>query len=186
MAAAWVNRRLLLWTPLGVAVATGAGFFALLGRMRAGTYDPHGVPSPLVGNRIPRFELPGEGGPGFSSADVMSAGTPVLINFFASWCIPCVEEAPLLDQLHKQGVAVWGIAYKDKPDATSGYLARNGNPYARLAHDDPGQTAIEFGVYGVPETFFVDAGGIIRARWAGALTGDIVDSGLKPLLDASK
>ncbi|HKM62881.1 MAG TPA: DsbE family thiol:disulfide interchange protein [Acidisphaera sp.] len=177
-----LDRRLLLWAPLAIAASAGLGFYALLGRMREGTYDPRGVPSPLIGKRIPTFDLPGDNGPGFSSADVMAAGTPVLINFFASWCIPCVEEAPLLDQLHKQGVAVWGIAYKDKAAATAAYLARNGNPYARLARDDPGQTAIDFGVYGVPETFFVDTDGIIRARWPGALTDDIIAHGLKPLL----
>jgi cytochrome c biogenesis protein CcmG, thiol:disulfide interchange protein DsbE len=180
--AAELNRRLILLAPLGVALAGGAGFWALLGRMRAGSYDPHSVPSPLIGKPIPRFDLPGENGAGFSSVDVMAAGTPVLINFFASWCIPCVEEAPLLAELRKQGVAMWGIAYKDKPEATSGYLARNGDPYARLARDDAGQTAIDFGVYGVPETFFVDRTGVIRARWAGALTDEIVTSQLQPLL----
>ena len=182
MAAAPLNRRLLLWAPLAGAAAAGAGFYALLDRMSNGSYDPHSVPSPLIGKPIPRFDLPGANGAGFSSADVMAAGTPVLLNFFASWCLPCVEEAPVLDTLHGQGVAVWGIAYKDKHDATAAYLARNGNPYARLAHDDAGQTAIDFGVYGVPETFFVDRTGIIRARWAGALTEELVADALQPML----
>ena len=183
MSGAPVNRRVLLWVPLGIAATAGVGFYSLLGRMSEGKYDPRGIPSPLIGKEVPPFELPGQGGgPGFSKADLLAARTPVLINFFASWCIPCVEEAPLLGQLKNRGVPLWGIAYKDKTEATAAYLDRNGNPYVRLARDEKGQTAIDFGVYGVPETFFVDGEGIIRARWAGALTDEIVRNGLDPLL----
>ncbi|MBO0712095.1 MAG: DsbE family thiol:disulfide interchange protein [Acetobacteraceae bacterium] len=177
------RRRLLLLAPLGIAAAGGAGFWALLNQMRSGTYDPHGVPSMLIGRALPDFTLPGQpSGPGFSSADVAAAGRPVLINFFASWCLPCVVEAPVLNRLRNGGTAIWGIAYKDRPDATAVFLTRNGNPYARLARDEPGRVAIDFGVYGVPETYLVDRRGIVRWRYAGPLAEEVVAQQLTPLL----
>jgi cytochrome c biogenesis protein CcmG/thiol:disulfide interchange protein DsbE len=93
-----------------------------------------------------------------------------------------VQEAPQLQQLAAIGVPIWGIAYKDKPDAATQFLQRNGDPYARLDQDVPGLTAINFGVYGVPETYFVDRTGVVRWRWAGPLTPDIVQQQLEPLL----
>jgi cytochrome c biogenesis protein CcmG/thiol:disulfide interchange protein DsbE len=179
------RRRLLLLAPLGVAALGGAAFLTLLGRMKQGTYDPHSLPSMLIGKRLPSFDLPGGGQfQGLSSAQIEAAGRPVLVNFFASWCIPCVEEASVLMALKAQDLPVYGIAYKDKLDATADFLARNGDPYARIGLDQPGRVAIDFGVYGVPETYLVDAGGIVRWRWAGALTDDVVRQGLMPLLKA--
>lgn len=179
-----LGRRALLLAPLGVAAVGGVAFWAMLQGMERGTFDPRGVPSMLVGKRLPDFSLPGLSlaGPGFSSADVMAAGHPVLINFFASWCVPCVVEAPLLTRLRDQGASIWGIAYKDQPSATATFLARNGAPYQRLARDEPGRVAIDFGVYGVPESYLVDRSGVVRWRWAGPLTEDIVRQQLEPLL----
>jgi cytochrome c biogenesis protein CcmG/thiol:disulfide interchange protein DsbE len=180
------RRRLLLLAPLGVAALGGAAFLTLLGRMKQGTYDPHSLPSMLIGKRLPPFDLPGGGQfQGVSSAQIEAAGRPVLVNFFASWCIPCVEEASVLMALKAQGLPVYGIAYKDKLDATADFLARNGDPYTRIGLDQPGRTAIDFGVYGVPETYLVDAGGIVRWRWAGALTEDVVRDTLTPMLKAA-
>jgi cytochrome c biogenesis protein CcmG/thiol:disulfide interchange protein DsbE len=177
------RRRLLLLAPLGIAVLGGAAFLTLLGRMKQGTYDPHTLPSMLIGKKLPPFDLPG-GGPltGLSSAEIEAAGRPVLVNFFASWCIPCVEEAAVLMSLKAQGVPIYGIAYKDKLDATTDFLGRNGDPYLRIGRDDPGRVAIDFGLYGVPETYLVDAHGIVRLRWAGALTDDFVRETLMPML----
>jgi cytochrome c biogenesis protein CcmG/thiol:disulfide interchange protein DsbE len=177
------RRRLLLLAPLGVAVLGGAAFLTLLGRMRQGTYDPHTLPSMLIGKPLPQFDLPG-GGPfaGLSSAEITTAGRPVLVNFFASWCVPCVEEATTLMSLKAQGIPVYGIAYKDKLDATENFLGRNGDPYARIGSDLPGRVAIDFGLYGVPETYLVDSHGIVRWRWAGALTDDVVRQTLMPML----
>jgi cytochrome c biogenesis protein CcmG/thiol:disulfide interchange protein DsbE len=180
-----LQRRALLLAPLAIAAAGGAGFWLLLQRMSEGTYDPHGLPSMLIGKPLPRFALPGlNSGQGFSSADVTAAGRPALINFFASWCIPCVQEAPVLMTLKQQGTPIWGIAYKDKPEATQEFLKRNGDPYSRIARDDGGTTAIDFGLYGVPETYVVDKSGTVRWRWAGGLSEDVVRRSLAPLLQS--
>jgi cytochrome c biogenesis protein CcmG/thiol:disulfide interchange protein DsbE len=178
-----LHRRALLLAPLAAAVVGGTGFWILLQRMSRGTYDPHGLPSMLIGKPLPRFSLPGlPPGQGFSSTDVGAAGRPGLINFFASWCIPCVQEAPVLMTLKQQGTPIWGIAYKDRPDTAQEFLKQNGNPYTRIACDEPGTTAIDFGLYGVPETYVVDKSGIVRWRWAGGLSDDILRQSLGPLL----
>ena len=180
-----MNRRnLILLAPLGIAGAAGIGFFAALERMRRGTFDPHSLPSPLVGKPLPNFVLPGQAPAqfGFSSDEVRAAGRPVLINFFASWCVPCALEHDELMQLSRSGVALWGIAYKDKPEAALEFLREHGDPFARLAADRSGRTAINFGVYGVPETYLVDRTGIVRWRWAGPITPEVAADTLKPLL----
>ena len=175
-----IQRRTLLLAPLGAAAIGGAGFWTLLQRMSEGTYDPHGVPSVLIGKPLPSFKLPGQPpSQGFSSTDIKG---PALINFFASWCIPCVVEAPVLMALKQRGTPIWGIAYKDKADATADFLKQNGDPYTRIARDEPGNTAIDFGLYGVPETYLIDRAGIVRWRWAGGLNEDIVRQSLAPLI----
>jgi cytochrome c biogenesis protein CcmG, thiol:disulfide interchange protein DsbE len=178
-----LQRRAFLLAPLGFAAIGGVSFWTLLSRMDKGTYDPRGIPSMLIGKPLPDFSLPGQSpSQGFSSADVIAGGRPALINFFASWCIPCVQEAPILMALKQQGTPIWGIAYKDKADATSFFLQQNGDPYTRIARDEPGTVAIDFGLYGVPETYLVDREGIVRWRWAGGMTEDIARHSLAPLL----
>ncbi len=180
-----IQRRALLLAPLGVAAIGGTASWLLLQRMREGTYDPHGVPSMLIGKPLPSFSLPGQPpSQGFSSNDVIATGRPALINFFASWCIPCVQEAPELMTLKQQGVPIWGIAYKDKTQATDDFLRENGNPYTRIARDELGNVAIDFGLYGVPETYLIDKSGIVRWRWAGGLSSDIVRGSLEPLMQS--
>jgi cytochrome c biogenesis protein CcmG/thiol:disulfide interchange protein DsbE len=177
------RRRLLFAAPLFAVVASGAGFYTILRRMQTQQYDPHALPSPLIGHRPPAFNLPGlNNQPGFSNTDIASPPRPMLVNWFASWCAPCVEEAPMLVQLAKTGLPIWGIAYQDSPAALATYFAQYGDPFSRLATDTSGLTAINWGVYGVPETYFIDRQGIVRWRWAGALTDDVVAQGLNPLL----
>jgi cytochrome c biogenesis protein CcmG/thiol:disulfide interchange protein DsbE len=173
-----MNRRLLLLVPFGAVVAAGAGFFAMLERETEGKFDPRGVPSMLIGKHVPPFSLPGD--PGFGDADL--SGRPILVNFFASWCVPCVEEAGVLMALKQSGVPIYGIAYKDKTAATAAFLARQGNPYARLARDEPGRVAIDWGVTGVPENYLIDKDGTVRWRWVGPLTPEAVEAELQPLL----
>ncbi len=179
------RRRVLLLAPFGAAAACGVAFWAMLDGMQDGKFDPRGMPSALVGKKLPRFDLPGLAPhAGFASSDLAAPPGPVLVNFFASWCLPCVEEAPELMSLKQRGVPIWGIAYKDKPDATRGFLAQNGDAYARLATDQTGRVAIDFGVYGVPETYLVDKHGVVRWRWAGGISGRVVAQELNPLLRA--
>jgi len=180
-----LRRRLLLAVPLVVLAGGGAAFYAMLQGMRSGSFDPRGIPSPLIGHPIPDFALPAlPPAQGFSSADVREAvrDGPLLINFFASWCVPCVVEAPVLMGLKTRGVRIWGVSYKDKPEASTEFLARRGDPYQRVAQDAPGRVAIDFGLYGVPETYFIDKSGIVRWRWAGPLTDDVVQEQLGRLL----
>ena len=180
-----MNRRLILLAPLAVAGASGFGAWTILRRMKEGTFDPHDVPSQLIGKTIPPFgELPAldTSTQGFDSAAVETIGKPMLVNFFASWCVPCVIEAPTLMLLKQQNIPIWGIAYKDKPDAARAFLARHGDPYTRIAMDEPGRVAIDWGVYGVPETYLLDRNGVVRWRQAGPITEDVLETQLKPML----
>lgn len=170
----------MLLAPLGAAAVGGTAFWMLLDRMSEGTYDPHSVPSMLIGKPLPAFSLPGQPpSQGFSSTDVVG---PALVNFFASWCIPCIQEAPTLMKLKQQGTPIWGIAYKDKTNDTADFLKHYGDPYTRIARDEPGTVAINFGLYGVPETYLVDRSGIVRWRWAGGMSDDVVSHYLAPLM----
>jgi cytochrome c biogenesis protein CcmG/thiol:disulfide interchange protein DsbE len=182
------SRRLLLLAPLAAAGLGGAAAWKLLGGMRRGTYDPRGLPSMLIGKKLPSFDLPGAAPLGgravLGVSSIQNLRRPALINFFASWCIPCVEETPVLMQLRSQGVPIYGIAYKDKPAAIAKFLAQSGNPYVRIGSDEPGHVAIDFGLYGVPETYVIDSDGIVRFRWSGALTDNVVRDSLAPMLKA--
>ena len=160
-----MNRRLFLAIPFGVAAIGGVSFYAMLQGMQTGDFDPRGIPSQLIDKKLPDFTLPG-----FSSADVIAAKSPVVVNFFASWFVPCVEEAPMLLALKQAGVPIWGIAYKDKTPATDAFLTRQGNPYGKLARDAEGTVGIEWGITGVPETYLIDANGIVRWRFTGPLS----------------
>jgi cytochrome c biogenesis protein CcmG/thiol:disulfide interchange protein DsbE len=175
------RRRLLMLAPLGVAAAAGTGFWAMLSGMRHGSFDPHDIHAPALNRAVPAFALPDQApGHGFTSADLQAGTVPVLVNFFASWCIPCVNEAPVLASLAGR-LPVWGIAYKDRPDNAAGFVARTASPYARLASDRAGLTAIDWGISGVPESFLIRPGGTIAWHLPGPLTPDIVETELMPL-----
>ena len=181
-----INRRTLLLAPLAFAGAAGVAFLFMLKGMEKGTFDPRGVPNMLSGKHVPSFDLPGLTGAGFTAADLSSTGAPTLINFFASWCPPCIQENPILVQLQKRGVIIWGIAYKDvKPD-TLKFLQKYGNPFARIAQDQPGRVAIDWGVTGVPESFLIDGTGTVRWHMPGPLTPKIVAEQLMPALKLSQ
>lgn len=164
--------------PLVVFCALAA-YLAL--SLRPG-HDPDLLPSAMIDKPVPDFVLPRLDGEGtLSPADLR--GHVAVVNFFASWCLPCRAEHPVLMRLaREQGVALTGIVYKDAPEAARRLLAGAGDPYAAVAQDRAGRTAIDFGVYGVPETYVIDAQGRIRRRYVGALTPEIVADDLLPLL----
>lgn len=152
--------------------------------------DPSRLPSALVGKEVPQFELPPiEGlaaGPGaaqgFGAAD-LKGGEPTILNVWASWCVPCHAEHPLLMQLAKEpGVRLYGINYKDDPAAARRFLGRLGNPFLRVGADRSGRTAIDFGVYGVPETYVISGDGKIAYRHVGPLTEEAIREKLLPLV----
>jgi cytochrome c biogenesis protein CcmG, thiol:disulfide interchange protein DsbE len=180
------RRRLLAGAPLLAVLAAGGGFWAMLRGMNSGRFDPHDIDAPVLGRPIPQFALPAQApGQGFSDADLRAQTGPVLVNFFASWCIPCVVEMPALLALPGQlgrPLPVWGIAYKDAAENASGFLARSGNPYARIGADRDGFRAIDWGVSGVPESFLVRPGGLIAWHVAGPLTAETIATGLQPAL----
>jgi cytochrome c biogenesis protein CcmG/thiol:disulfide interchange protein DsbE len=157
----------------------------MLRGMRDGSYDPRGVPSALIGKPAPALALPAvedTGLPGFTPEALAAPGGPVLVNFWASWCVPCVVEHPQLVALQRRNVRILGINYKDKPADAAKFLTRYGNPFAALVADAEGRAGIEYGLYGVPETYLLDGGGIVRWRWAGPLTPDTVSAELDVLL----
>jgi cytochrome c biogenesis protein CcmG/thiol:disulfide interchange protein DsbE len=178
-----IGRRLALALPLAGLAVMGGGFALMLRRMGQGNFDPHALPSQLIGKRVPDFTLPGlDGGLGITGAELQHPKGVMLVNFFASWCEPCLEEMGVLAGLAQAGLTLWGIGYKDSPTAVRRFLADAGNPFARVALDQPGRVAINWGVYGVPETYLIDAGGIVRWRYAGPLTPDVLADDLRPLL----
>lgn len=179
-----LQRRSLLLAPLGLAAISGSAMWMLLARLRTGSYDPHAVPDPMIGKPVPAFTLPGLApGSGFSNTD-LAGGAPLLLNFFASWCLPCANELTELLTLQQRGVSIWGVVYKDKPQDAARFLRQNGNPYRRIAVDEAGRVAIDFGLYGVPESYLVDRHGILRWRCVGGLTPALVRRELDPLLKA--
>jgi cytochrome c biogenesis protein CcmG/thiol:disulfide interchange protein DsbE len=137
-------------------------------------------PSAMVGRAVPAAALDG------IAPETLNKGTAV-VNFFASWCAPCAQEQPVLARLAAAhpAVTVVGIAYKDTPDAIDAWLADHGNPFAAIAHDASGAAAIDWGVYGVPETYVV-IDGIIRHRHVGPLEDDTVARDFVPLLEEGK
>ncbi|MBM3543653.1 MAG: DsbE family thiol:disulfide interchange protein [Alphaproteobacteria bacterium] len=152
--------------------------------------DPSRLPSALIGKTVPDFTLSplegltaeGEAVPSFNAAD-LKTGVPTVVNVFASWCVPCLEEHPLLMALAKEpSVRLYGINYKDDPASARRFLGRHGNPYTRVGTDRTGRAAIDFGIYGVPETYVIDGDGKIAFRHVGPLTETAVREKLLPLL----
>lgn len=132
--------------------------------------DPRKVPSPLVGKPMPAFSLPSLDG-SRTIDDAALRGRPLLVNYWASWCRPCLEEHPLMMQLAARGdVNIVGINYKDSRADAQRWLARHGNPFSEIAQDAGGVAGLDWGVYGVPETFVIDAGGSIVYKQIGPMT----------------
>ena len=183
-ARAWRGRMLVL-IPLLAFLALAALFV-----LRLGAGDPSRIPSALIGHPAPRTELPplaglerdGKAVPGLDSADFR--GQVTVLNVWASWCVPCREEAALLMTLAADSrLRVVGMNYKDQPDNARRFLGRYGNPFAANGTDGNGRAAIEWGVYGVPESFVIDRDGRITYKLIGPLTPDNLETAVKPAIE---
>ena len=179
------RRRVAVLVPLAVFLA-----LVLLFLFRLSSGDPSLIPSALIGHPAPQTNLPPVAGlerdgtpvPGIDPASFRGAAT--VVNVWASWCVPCHDEAPLLMQLAQDSrFRVIGINYKDEPDNARRFLGRYGNPFAAAGADLNGRAGIEWGVYGVPETFVVGREGTIVYKLVGPVTPDNVDSVLKVEID---
>jgi cytochrome c biogenesis protein CcmG/thiol:disulfide interchange protein DsbE len=164
---------LIVFLSLVVALAIGL------------TRDPRKVPSPLIGKSVPEFSLPPVKGRtlGLSSADLK--GEVSIVNVFASWCVACREEHPLLMQLKQSGfVPIHGLNYKDRPDDAVRWLDEMGDPYVRTGADLDGRVGIDWGVYGVPETFVIDREGRIVYKQIGPIIPEVLNEELRPLIES--
>ncbi len=173
-------RRWVLWVPLGLFV----GFFIVVA---AGLMRPKDniVESKMVGKPIPEFALPAaiEQRPALSSAD-LATGKPQLLNVFASWCVPCIAEAPQLLKLEQAGAVINGVASRDRPEDIANFLNRWGNPYTRIGTDERSSVQLELGSSGVPETFVIDGNGVIVHQHIGDIRKEDVPELLKILEEA--
>jgi cytochrome c biogenesis protein CcmG/thiol:disulfide interchange protein DsbE len=176
------RRNILVLLPLIVFAGLAALFF-----IRLGAGDSSRIPSALIGKPAPQTNLPpvpglvrnGEQLPGLSNA--MFEGRVTLVNVWASWCVPCADEVPYLETLSKdKRVQLVGLNYKDGADNARRFLGRYGNPYAATGQDANGRMGIEWGVYGVPETFLVGKDGRIAYKLVGPITAENLQSTLEP------
>lgn len=163
-----------LWLVL-LPVILFAGLALIFWKGLSGT--PNEIPSALIGRPVPDFALnpvPGLGAPGISSAD-LKTGKVSVVNVWASWCAPCRVEHPLLTDLAKRpDIQLLGMNYKDEPENAVRFLTTLGQPFAAVGADRSGRTAVDWGVYGVPETFIVDGNGMIRYKHIGPLTAESI------------
>jgi len=179
------RRQLIVLLPLLAFLGLAALFF-----FRLGAGDISHIPSALIGRPVPASEFPPVPGlmrdglqvPGITRADFMGAVT--LVNVWASWCVPCHDEAPLLMRLaDDKRIRIVGINYKDKPENARRFIGRHGNPFASAGADENGRASIDWGVYGVPETFLVGRDGRIAFKLIGQITANNIESALKPELE---
>jgi cytochrome c biogenesis protein CcmG/thiol:disulfide interchange protein DsbE len=171
-------KRLLFLLPLLLFAGVAAYFAIGLGR------NTQEIPSALIDRPMPEFALPPLDGldrPGLARADV--AGKVSLVNVFASWCVPCRVEHPVLMRIAEEGkIPLYGISWKDKAADSRAFLAELGNPYARVGWDGNGRVGIDWGVYGVPETYVIGKDGRVRYRHVSPITPDVLERTLLPLI----
>jgi cytochrome c biogenesis protein CcmG, thiol:disulfide interchange protein DsbE len=164
-------KRILFFLPVLLVILTGGFLLWGLDPDR----DPSAIPSVLISQPVPQFDLPAVEGldlPGFGSDELEQAGEVVLVNVFASWCVPCrAEHAVLTRMVRETGVVLMGLNYKDKPADITVWLDNLGNPYDRVGSDLDGRAGIEWGISGVPETFIIGADGLVAYRYVGPIVG---------------
>ena len=147
--------------------------------------NPREVPSPLIDKPAPAFQLSRLDDPARSVSLQDLRGQVWLLNVWASWCVACLQEHPLLVEFSRSGsVPIYGLNYKDKPDAAAAWLGKHGNPYTVSIVDADGRVGIDYGVYGVPETFVIDKQGVIRYKHIGPVTPEVLKDKIIPLVRA--
>lgn len=161
-----------------------AVFVVLAGLFAGGLFrdNPDALPSTRVGQVAPDIALKPLGDIPFFDLAALRDGEVKLVNFWASWCVPCRAEHAMLTALARDGVAIYGINYKDDPQDALGFLAELGNPFRAIGADDTGRTAINWGLYGVPETYVIDGAGRVVLRYAGAITRQVLEDTIRPAL----
>ncbi len=148
--------------------------------------DPRALPSTREGGPAPALQLTElAGGAPFTDEDLRDGGVK-LVNFWASWCAPCRAEHPQLESMAREGIVIYGINYKDDPSKGLRFLDELGNPYTALGADRDGRTALDWGLYGVPETFVIAADGTIVLRYAGPITESILENKIRPAMEAAQ
>jgi cytochrome c biogenesis protein CcmG, thiol:disulfide interchange protein DsbE len=163
-------------------------FVVLVGFLAVGlNRDPHELPSPLIGKPAPAFEVPQLEQANKTFSPESLKGQVWILNVWASWCVACREEHPMLLELSKAKIApLIGLDYKDQREDALAMLARQGNPYTLSAFDGNGRVGINYGVYGVPETYVIDKAGIIRFKHIGPITTDVLNQKIYPLINELK
>jgi len=145
--------------------------------------DPREVPSPLIGKAAPRFQLPQLQDPGRTLGTEELKGKVWILNVWASWCVACLEEHPILVEFSRNNVLpIYGLNYKDKREDALDWLGKHGNPYTLSIQDGDGRVGIDYGVYGVPETYVIDRNGVIRYKRIGPVTVPILQEKILPLV----
>jgi cytochrome c biogenesis protein CcmG/thiol:disulfide interchange protein DsbE len=163
-------------------------FIVLVGFLAVGlNRDPHEVPSPLINKTAPAFEIAQLEEPNKTFSPASMKGQVWILNVWASWCVACREEHPVLVELAQSQVApLVGLDYKDKREDALAMLSRQGNPYLLSAYDANGRVGIDYGVYGVPETYVIDRAGVIRYKHIGPITTQILNQKIYPLVSELK
>lgn len=163
-------------------------FLALAGLFWAGMQreDPTALPSALQGQAAPPLSLTPLADLPPLSDDILRAPGVKLVNFWASWCAPCRAEHPILVEIAAQGVPIHGVNYKDDPAKAQAFLAELGNPFTTIGADATGRSAIDWGLYGVPETFVIDGNGTVVLRFAGPITRQELERKIQPAIDKAR
>ena len=169
---------MIRYIPIGIfALLVALLYFGL-------SNDPRNIPSPLVGKAVPHFELPQLYNPSKTIKPTDMQGKVWVLNVWASWCVSCrAEHAVVTEFVKANKLAVLGLNYKDEPIDAKAWLAKFGNPYSVIAVDADGRVGIDWGVYGVPESFIIDKKGIIRYKFTGPIDQKAVQDILKPMVD---
>ncbi len=171
------------FSPLMMAPPLIFGAFAVLAGIGMFREDPNALPSAREGQPAPPLVLSEFTGKDLFDDETLRDGEVKLVNFWASWCAPCRAEHPNLEKLSQEGIPIYGINYKDTQENAGSFLADLGDPYQAIGRDENGRTGLDWGVYGVPETYVIDGEGTIILRFAGPITQRVVKSTIRPALE---